>query len=176
MSETMLETMREGGCGCGAVRYRVAGEPIFTNNCHCTQCQRQTGSTSVVNSFFERERIELLSGELAESTVTAGSGGPHVIVRCAACGAALWSHYPGMGRHGAGLRAGTLDDAASVTPDAVIFVAEKLPWVTLPEGIPAFATTYDFRKVLPPERLNRLRAVSARERSAGERSGTAPAA
>ena len=163
----MNETMREGGCGCGAVRYRVSGEPMFTNNCHCRQCQQQTGSTSVVNAFFEADRIALLSGELAEAAFPAGSGGDHVVVRCAACGSALWSHYPGMGRHGAGLRAGTLDDPGSITPDAVIFVAERMPWVALPEGIPAFATHYDFREVLPPDRLDRLRATSRKAREAG---------
>ena len=160
----MTDRMREGGCDCGEVRYRVAGEPMFTNNCHCRQCQRQTGSTSVVNAFFETERITLLSGELTEQVTTAGSGGDHVILRCATCGTALWSHYPGMGRHGAGLRAGTLDDPASITPDAVIFVSEKMPWVALPQGIPAFDTTYDFREVLPPERLDRLRTVSRKAR------------
>ena len=49
----MADAIREGGCGCGHVRYRVEGEPIFVNNCHCRLCQRQTGSTSVVNAFFE---------------------------------------------------------------------------------------------------------------------------
>lgn len=158
----MSDTVLEGGCGCGGVRYRVMGEPIFVNNCHCTQCQQQTGSTSVVNAFFEAERIDMLSGELSENTVIAGSGGPHVIVRCAACGSALWSHYPRMGRNGLGLRVGTLDDPGSVTPDAVIYVSEKMPWVTLPEGIPAFETTYNFREVLPPDRLSRLAELSRR--------------
>lgn len=160
----MDDPVRQGGCGCGAVRFRVSGDPIFTNNCHCRQCQQQTGSTSVVNAFFETERIEVLSGDLAETTFAAGSGGDHVVVRCAACGSALWSHYPGMARHGAGLRAGTLDEPGSIVPDAVIFVTERMPWVALPEGIPAFETTYDFREVLPPERLDRLRAVSRKAR------------
>src|SRR6187551_3379382 len=61
---SMAETVREGGCGCGHVRYRVEGEPIFVKNCHCRQCQQQTGSTSVVNAFFESERITPLQGEL----------------------------------------------------------------------------------------------------------------
>ena len=156
----MDDTFREGGCGCGAVRLRVLGQPIFTNNCHCSQCQHQTGSTSVVNAFFEMERIELLSGELAENTVVAGSGGDHIIVRCKACGAALWSHYGRMGRRGAGVRVGTFDDPGSFTPDAVIYVSEKMPWVTLPEGIPAFEQGYDFREVLPADRLDRLRELS----------------
>ena len=54
------ETVREGGCGCGHVRYRLRGEPIFVNNCHCRLCQQQTGSTSVVNAFTESENVELL--------------------------------------------------------------------------------------------------------------------
>ena len=58
----MADTVREGGCGCGQVRYRVEGEPIFVNNCHCRLCQQQTGSTSVVNAFFESERVTLLAG------------------------------------------------------------------------------------------------------------------
>lgn len=159
--------VREGGCGCGALRYRITGEPIFVNNCHCTQCQHQTGSTSVVNAYIEGENFTLLSGAVTEHTVKAGSGGPHVICRCAACGVAVWSYYPRLGRLGLGIRVGTLDEPASLRPDAVIFITEALPWVNLPEGIPRFEKTYDFRAVLPPDRVNRMLALMAR-RQAGE--------
>ncbi|MCJ2187930.1 GFA family protein [Novosphingobium beihaiensis] len=155
----MPETVHEGGCGCGALRYRVHGEPIFVNNCHCTLCQHQTGSTSVVNAFYESERIEIVSGETREDEVKSGSGGRHVICRCAACGTAVMSHYDPIGKRGAGLRAGTFDDPSWIRPDAIIFVSEKMPWVTLPEGIPAFETTYKFSDVLPPERMARLMAL-----------------
>ena len=161
----MSETIRQGGCSCGQVRYRVSGEPIFVNNCHCRLCQQQTGSTSVVNAFFESERVELLEGTLREHIVQAGSGGPHIICRCGECGSAMWSYYPRLGRLGAGLRAGTLDDPGSLTPDAVIFTESAMPWVTLPEGIPQFAQTYDFRKLLGPDRIARLQALA--ERKAG---------
>ena len=160
----MSETVRQGGCGCGALRYEVTGEPIFVNNCHCRQCQHQTGSTSVVNAFFESERVTLTSGKLTEHIVIAGSGGPHIMVRCEICGSALYSHYPRMGRLGLGLRVGTLDEPGSVRPDAVIFVSEKMPWVALPEGIPAFEQFYDFREVLPPERVERFKALLARSK------------
>ena len=163
----MADTIREGGCGCGQVRYRVEGEPILVNNCHCRLCQQQTGSTSVVNAFFESERVTLLQGELTDHTVKAGSGGPHVIVRCAACGAALWSHYPRLGTLGTGVRVGTLDDSAAFRPDAVVFTESKMPWVALPEGIPAFEQYYDFAEVLAPEKVERLMALAAR-RKAGE--------
>lgn len=160
-----MDTEREGGCSCGAVRYRVAGEPIFVNNCHCRLCQRQTGGTSVVNAFFENERVEQLSGELTEHVVSAGSGGPHTICRCAGCGVALWSYYPRLGRLGLGLRVGTLDDPGTVPVDAVIFTDSKLPWVTLPEGIPAYPTTYNQLEVLPAERVERLKAMIERRKA-----------
>lgn len=161
------EAIRGGGCGCGQVRYRLRGEPIFVNNCHCRLCQQQTGSTSVVNLFLEAERVDLLQGQLTEHTVKAGSGGPHVICRCAACGTAAWSVYPRLGRLGLGVRAGTLDDPGSVTPDAAIFTDSMMPWVTLPQSIPSFAATYSPADVLPPDRFARLQALAER-RKAGE--------
>lgn len=160
----MSEAVREGGCGCGAVRYRVEGEPIFVNNCHCRLCQHQTGSTSVVNAFIESDRVTLLQGELTDHTVKAGSGGPHVIRRCAECGTALWSHYPRLGKLGAGLRVGTLDDPGAWRPDAVIFIESRMPWVALPSDIPTFEQTYNPYELLPPERVERLEALIERRK------------
>ncbi len=158
---------REGGCACGAVRYQARGEPINVNNCHCRQCQCQTGSTSVVNAFFEAERLTLLSGEMSEHSFKAGSGGPHVVRRCASCGTALFSHYPRFGRLGAGVRVGTLDDSAAFRPDAVVFAEERMPWVALPEGVPAFDKYYNPKELLPPDNYARLVALVER-RGAGE--------
>jgi len=156
-----------GGCGCGAVRYQVRGAPIFTNHCHCRNCQHQTGSIGAVNAFFEADRVELLSGELDECGTVAGSGGPHIICRCTACGSAVWSAYPRLGRLGLGVRVGTLDDPGAFVPDAVIFTAEAMPWVAYPPDIPSFAQTYNFRSLLPTDRVARMEALMAR-RQAGE--------
>lgn len=158
----MLDTQRMGGCGCGQARYRLDGDPIVVNNCYCSLCQRQTGSTSVVNAFYETERVHLLQGRLSTHELTGGSGKPHLVKRCAQCGTALWSHYFRMGELGAGVRVGTLDDPASLRPDAAIFVADRMPWVTLPEEIPAFGRGYDLADILPPERLVRLNALVTR--------------
>ena len=158
----MSEYVAEGGCGCGVVRYRVEREPMFVNNCHCRQCQRQTGSTSVVNMFVEGEAVVLLSGTTTESRFVAGSGGDHRVTRCAECGTALWSHYPRFGALGAGVRVGTLDEPSRVTPDAAIFLGEAMAWVTPPAGIPGFARSYKPADLLPPERLARLMALVER--------------
>ena len=61
----------------------------------------------------------------------------------------------------------TLDDPASFTPNAAIYVAEKLPWGTLPEGIPHFEGQYNPRDVLAPDKVERLMALVARSK-AGE--------
>lgn len=153
-----------GGCACGAVRYQLDRGPISVNNCHCTLCQRQTGSTSVVNLFIEAEAVSA-SGATTRHTVKAGSGGDHVIVRCAACGTAMWSEYPRLGALGLGIRAGTLDQPGAVRPDAAIFVADRMPWVTLPEGIPHFEANYAPADLLPPERFARLTALIERRKA-----------
>jgi hypothetical protein len=162
----MGEQSLEGGCACGAVRYRVEGTPIFANNCHCTLCQRQSGTGAAVNALFESEHVTLLSGELQSYNVQAGSGKPQEIMRCVACGTAVWSHYPRLERFGTAIKVGTLDNAGAITPDAVIFLSTKLPWVVIADDLPQFQETYDFKEVLPPERLDRLYALAARKRAA----------
>lgn len=162
----MTEMIREGGCACGLTRFRVSGDPIFVNHCHCKQCQRQTGSTSAVNMFYETERLALRSGETSLHVVKAGSGGDHVIVRCAECGTALWSHYPRLGELGAGVRVGALDDPSGIRPDAVVFASERMAWVGLPDDVPAFEAYYNPAELLPPERFVRLKALAEKARPA----------
>jgi hypothetical protein len=154
----MASTTLEGGCGCGAVRYRLTDEPIFVNNCHCRICQRQTGTGSAVNAFIEMDRIELLSGELAERDFPTGSGATQTIVRCANCGTPVWSHYR-LGRKAAAVRVGTLDNPSAVRPDAAIYVADRPAWAPLPDGVPEFKAYYDPEELLPPERFARLKAL-----------------
>lgn len=163
----MGERVREGGCDCGAVRYRLTGEPMMVHNCHCRRCQKQTGSTGVVNAFFETERVEILSGDWTRHATTGGSGRDHVICSCSRCGTALWSWYGSLGRLSYGIRAGTMDEPGSVTPDVVIFTDSAMPWVGLPDGIPSFPAYYDMREVLPQERQDRVMALVARSK-AGE--------
>ena len=75
----------EGGCACGAVRYRLSSKPMFVHCCHCRDCQRQTGSAFVLNALIETDRVEILSGETQAVPVPTDSGRPHVIHRCPTC-------------------------------------------------------------------------------------------
>jgi len=147
----------EGGCACGAVRYRLTSEPMFVHCCHCLNCQRQTGSAFVINLLIEADRVELLSGEPEPVDVPRDDGSSQRIHRCPDCQVAVYSDY---GRPEVRfVRGGTLDEPSGVAPDIHIFTRSKLPWVTLPEDVPAVDVYYDSKALWPVESLERLRAV-----------------
>jgi hypothetical protein len=147
----------EGGCSCGEVRYRLASEPMFVHCCHCRNCQRQTGSAFVINLLVEADRVELLAGEPEAVDAPRDDGSVQSISRCPSCRVAVWSHYgwPTV----LFVRGGTLDEPGAVAPDVHIYTRSKLPWVTLPDGVPAFESYYDSSSLWPPTSLRRLAAV-----------------
>lgn len=147
-----------GGCSCGAVRYRLAGWPMFVHCCHCKDCQRQTGSAFVLNALYEAERVVVLSGAPEPVTMPTDSGLPHDIYRCPTCRIAVWSTYGGRPQIRF-VRAGALDNAAALSPDVHIYIRSKLPWVTLPDGVPAFEAYYDAKKLWPADSLARRAAA-----------------
>lgn len=127
----MPETL-EGGCLCGAIRYRLPDAPIYVNGCHCRDCQTVTGSAFAVNAMIESDRVEMLAGAPEED---AEHG-----TRCPGCKVLLWGHHPMFGEAIRFLRAGTLDKSERLRPDGHFFVRSKHPWVLLPDGVPAFET------------------------------------
>jgi hypothetical protein len=149
----------EGGCSCGAVRYRLTSDPLFVHCCHCLNCQRQTGSAFVINVLIETDRVEIAAGEPRPVELPRDDGTKQEVFRCPACRVALYSHYtyPAVSF----VRAGTLDEPASVSPDVHIFTRSKLPWVALPESVPAFEVYYDMKDLWPAESLARIRALQS---------------
>ena len=130
---------------------------MFVHCCHCLNCQRQTGSAFVINLLIEADRVELLSGELEPVDVPRDDGSTQRIHRCPDCQVAVYSEY---GRPEVRfVRGGTLDEPSSVAPDVHIFTRSKLPWVTLPENVPAVEVYYDSKALWPAESLARLRAA-----------------
>jgi hypothetical protein len=148
-----------GGCACDAVRYRLLEPPLFVHACHCTRCQRESGSAFTVNAIVLARTLELRQGEPEHVAVPTDSGRQQWIARCPSCRVGLWSHYgsaQGLVRY---LRVGTLDEPAAAPPLAHIFVRSKLPWVVLDGGVPTFTSHYDARKVWPADSLVRYEAV-----------------
>ncbi|MFN3582478.1 GFA family protein [Phenylobacterium sp.] len=148
----------EGGCACGAVRYRLGSAPMIVHCCHCRDCQRQTGSAFVINALIETDRIEVASGAPEPTRMPTDSGRVHDVYRCPACRTALWSDYGGRPALRF-VRVGTLDEPAALPPDVHIFTRSKLPWVGLPEGARAFEVYYDIEREWTPDALARRRAI-----------------
>ena len=137
----------EGGCACGKVRYRLASEPIVVHCCHCTWCQRESGTAFALNAVIEADRVELLGEEPERIDTPSASGKGQPVFRCPACKVAVWSHYAGAGPKANFVRVGTLDDPAQCPPDVHIFTASKQPWVVLPAGSEQFEVFYSGKDV-----------------------------
>jgi hypothetical protein len=133
--------------------------PLFVHCCHCTWCQRETGSAFVINALIEQALVEVLSGEVEIIDTPSASGKGQKIHRCPVCKIAVWSNYAGSGEAIRFLRAGTLDDPRRVAPDIHIFTSSKQPWVILPPGAPAVPEFYRFKDHWPPESIERYKAL-----------------
>jgi hypothetical protein len=147
----------EGGCACGAVRYRLTAEPLFVHCCHCLNCQRQTGSAFVINLLIEADRVELVSGEPKAVDVPRDDGSVQRIYRCPACEVAVYSEYTRP--EYLFVRGGTLDEPRRITPDVHIYTKSKVDWVVLPESVPAFEVFYDIKEQWPAASLERVDAL-----------------
>jgi hypothetical protein len=155
----MADAWMEGGCTCGAVRYALTDRPLFVHCCHCTWCRRETGSAFAVNALIETACIRLVRGEPASHALPSPSGSGQVFHRCPRCGLTLWSHYAAARERIGFVRVGTLDDPSAAPPDIHIYTSTRLPWVAVPEGVPAVADYYRRSEYWPPESVARYRAA-----------------
>ena len=103
--------------------------------------------------------MELLAGTPEAVEVPRDDGSEQRIFRCPTCQVAVFSEY---GRPGVRfVRGGTLDDPSTVRPDVHIYTRSKLPWITLPDSVPAFEVYYDTKALWPAASLERLAAILA---------------
>ena len=132
----------DGGCTCGEVRYRLATAPMIVHCCHCSWCQRETGTAFATNAVIESDRLEVTAGTPEYVATPSASGKGQEIARCPTCRVALWSHYAGSRRLTSFVRVGTLALPGACPPDVHLFTSTKADWVILPAGVPAFAGFY----------------------------------
>ncbi len=149
----------EGGCACGAVRYRMTRAPMFVNCCHCRWCQRETGAAFALNALIEADCVVVLKGAPETVATPSESGQGQKIVRCPTCRIALWSNYADSGDKLRFVRVGTLDAPDRLAPDIHIYTATMLPWVVLPPGTPALEADYQLEDHWPDASLARRRAL-----------------
>ena len=114
----------EGGCLCGAVRFRASGAPKWTIWCHCQSCRRHTGAPAAAFAAFDNTAFEVTKGEI---TIFVSSPGMRRGF-CATCGSTLTcggEKSPGEVH----FHIGAFDHAERLAPVAEFFAEERLPWV-----------------------------------------------
>ena len=116
-----------GGCACGAVRYECTAEPLFSLNCHCRDCQRETGSAFAPILAVPKSAFTLTQGSAKYFELTADSGQKTRRAFCAECGSRLFGE-PGSRPDLVMIRAGSLDDPSEFRPSRDIYTASAQPW------------------------------------------------
>jgi hypothetical protein len=132
----MPELPLTGGCGCGAVRFEVTEPLVSANYCHCTRCQRRTGTAASANASPARGSFHITQGEEHLKAWRPPNGFEKIF--CAECGSALFSRDPDDPQH-VGLRLGTFDSDPGVRPSRRQFVAYAASWEPIPDdGLPRY--------------------------------------
>jgi len=123
-----------GSCLCGAVRYELTQDPIWSHNCHCSRCRKTRGAAFASNLFFKIEALRYSRGREHLRSFKPADAKRFTHVFCGQCGSTL----PFLNEaHGlAGVPMGSLDDDPHYEPRAHIYVGSKAPWFTITDPLP----------------------------------------
>ena len=123
-----------GGCQCGAVRYRLNGEPFYTALCHCGDCRKSAGAPVVHWTAFPAAAFELTQGELKD--YRSSELGTRSF--CPTCGTGIKyvneANLPGL----VDIQGGTLDDPDALPPQINVQAAERLAFLATANELPSF--------------------------------------
>ncbi|HKX91703.1 MAG TPA: GFA family protein [Sphingomicrobium sp.] len=121
----------EGGCLCGAIRYRVRGAPVATTLCHCCSCRRASGGTNVAWAVFDAGAFQWLSGYPGHYSSTPGLEW----LFCRDCGSLLAYRRASRTGH-MDITIGTLDDPNLFPPTVEIWLEHRIAWETSNPRLP----------------------------------------
>lgn len=125
-----------GGCGCGAVRFEITQPLVSARYCHCTRCQRRTGTAASASASVVPGSFRVIQGEDRLSAWKPEDG--HEKWFCGDCGSALYTVNP-ADRSELGVRLGAIDGDPGVRPAVRQFVAYAAPWEEIPDdGLPRY--------------------------------------
>ena len=126
----------EGGCLCGAIRYKTDAKPIMTVLCNCKNCQRQAGSAFSIIVAVPRGALQV-QGQPTIYNDTGDSGMRVVRKFCNQCGSPLISEPEATPKLD-WVKAGTLDDTSWLKPTVNLWCDSAQAWMNLNEDIPRF--------------------------------------
>lgn len=119
--------VREGGCACGEVRFRITAPILGMAACYCRECQQGSGGGPNYVVLARRDAFEVLKGEPRVHHAVAGSGNDIGRVFCGTCGTPLWSETRD-GTPFKPVKAGALDDASDLELTSAVYTSEAQPW------------------------------------------------
>jgi hypothetical protein len=129
-----------GGCQCGAIRYEISGAPVAVYACHCTECQRQSGSAFAMAAVIPTEHFRITKGS---PRMFARQTGPSKTMECwfcAECGTRLY-HVPGGASYAnRNVKPGTLDDRSWLSPAIHFWTRSAQKWVQIPDDAVRYET------------------------------------
>ena len=123
---------QEGGCQCGAIRYRLLRAPVALYACHCRDCQKQSSSAFGLSMRIERDGIEFTGAEPCIFRTRGGSGRVKLCAFCGECGTRLYHDGGGTRSEGSStlsMKAGTLDDTSVISPTCHLWTKRAQPWM-----------------------------------------------
>jgi hypothetical protein len=126
----MADDSLTGGCLCGGVRYEVTAPPLSAGYCHCTRCQRRTGTAASPQARLAPGSFRITKGEELVKEFAPPDGFHKCF--CSNCGGALWSIDPASGEIGS-VRMGSLDPGHGIRPSFRTFVDYAADWEPIPE-------------------------------------------
>ncbi|MDX6522043.1 MAG: hypothetical protein QOF08_2648 [Gaiellales bacterium] len=133
----MVTDPLNGRCLCGGVQFAIDGTLGVAGYCHCTRCQRRTGTAASIQARIDGDALRFVSGEQLLSAYDPGDGGFEKLF-CSACGSALFSRNPSDSRE-MSVRLGTLDGDPGVSPSYRQYVAYAATWEPVPDdGVPRY--------------------------------------
>jgi hypothetical protein len=125
-----------GGCACGAIRYEISGEPVFSNDCQCRDCQRESGTGHGSYMSFARAGVSV-RGAAAYWDMTGDSGNIKTRAFCPVCGVPVYMTFAAMPDIFT-IRAASLDEPGRYRPQAVTYAMRGHAWDRLDPGLPKF--------------------------------------
>ena len=132
----MVDFPLTGGCLCGGVRFEVSEPLVSSGYCHCTRCQRRTGTAASVSARIVPGSLRVVSGDELIRSYVPDEGFAKVF--CSACGSALWSRHPDDPDF-ISIRLGAFDEDPGIRPEYRQFVAYAAAWEDIPEdGLPRY--------------------------------------
>jgi hypothetical protein len=121
----------QGGCLCGGVRFELTAPPAAAGYCHCTRCQRRTGTSSSAQAWIDGATFRLVRGEQLVKAWRHPDGGFEKAF-CGECGAHLFARNPDDPSQ-MSVRLGAFDDDPGVRPSWRTYVAYAAPWEPIPD-------------------------------------------